>query len=104
MDKTLKRGSITMTESYVVIAFSKEKSEAMPLRRVGYDLNEKSIVGSDGTTYDLSEVARLHTLYGIRVLHASGNAGESVLGAGQIVGVTERSYRAGQRDGGFATS
>ena len=66
MDKTLKRGSITMTESYVVIAFSKEKSEAMPLRRVGYDLNEKSIVGSDGTTYDLSEVARLHTLYGIR--------------------------------------
>jgi len=66
MDKTLKRGSVTMTESYVVIAFSKEKSAAMPLRRVGYDLNEKSIVGSDGTVHDLSEVARLHTLYGIR--------------------------------------
>jgi len=65
-DKTLKRGSVTMTESSIVIAFSKEKSVAMPLRRVGYDLNEKSIVGSDGTHHDLSEVARLHTLYGIR--------------------------------------
>jgi IS605 OrfB family transposase len=66
MDKTLKRGSVTVTESSVVIAFSKEAPFAEPSRKVGYDLNEKSIVGSDGTVHDLSEVARLHTLYGIR--------------------------------------
>ena len=66
MDKTLKRGSVTMTESSVVIAFSKETPLAEPSRRVGYDMNEKSIVGSDGTRHDLSEVARLHTLYGVR--------------------------------------
>jgi putative transposase len=66
MDKTLKRGSVTMTESSIIIAFSKEAQAAEPLRRVGYDLNEKSIVGSDGIKYDLSEVARLHTLYGVR--------------------------------------
>jgi len=66
MDKTLKRGSVTLTESSVVIAFSKEAPVAEPSRRVGYDLNEKSVVGSDRTRYDLSEVARVHTLYGIR--------------------------------------
>jgi IS605 OrfB family transposase len=66
IDKTLKRGSVTMTESSIVITFSKEAPTAEPSRRVGYDLNEKSIVGSDGTFHDLSEVARLHTLYGVR--------------------------------------
>jgi IS605 OrfB family transposase len=66
MDTPLKRGSVTMTESSIVIAFSKESPVAEPSRKVGYDLNERSILGSDGTMYDLSEVARLHTLYGIR--------------------------------------
>jgi putative transposase len=66
LDKTLKRGSITITESSIVIAFSKETRQEEPSRKVGYDINEKSIVGSDGTQYDLSEVARLHTLYGVR--------------------------------------
>jgi len=66
LDKTLKRGSITITESSIVIAFSKETRQEEPSRKVGYDLNEKSIVGSDGTRHDLSEVARLHTLYGVR--------------------------------------
>jgi putative transposase len=66
MDTTLKRGSVTITESSVIIAFSKDAPMTEPSRRVGYDLNEKSIVGSDGTYHDLSEVARLHTLYGIR--------------------------------------
>ena len=66
MDKTLKKGSVTMTESCIVIAFSKEIAATDPSRRVGYDLNEKSIIGSDGTRHDLSEVARLHTLYGVR--------------------------------------
>lgn len=66
MDKTLKRGSVTVTESSVVIAFSKEPLTEQPSKKVGYDLNEKSVVGSDGTRYDLSEVARLHSLYGVR--------------------------------------
>lgn len=66
MDKTLKRGSVTMTDSRIVIAFSKETEAIEPLSKVGYDLNEKSIVASDGTRYDLSEVARLHTEYGVR--------------------------------------
>jgi hypothetical protein len=66
MDKTLKRGSVTMTESSITIAFSKEAPTTEPSKRIGYDLNEKSIVGSDGTRYHLGEVARLHTLYGVR--------------------------------------
>jgi putative transposase len=66
VDASLKRGSITMTESSIVIAFSKEAPSAEQARNIGYDLNEKSVVGSDGTRHDLSEVARLHTLYGVR--------------------------------------
>lgn len=66
MDETLKRGSITMTEDTIIIAFSKETAVTPPLRKIGYDLNEKSVVGSDGTRLDLSEVARLHTEYGVR--------------------------------------
>jgi putative transposase len=66
MDESLKRGSLTMTEDAIIIAFSQEVPQTEPIGRVGYDLNEKSIVGSDGTRIDLSEVARLHTIYGIR--------------------------------------
>jgi len=66
LDETLKRGSVTMTESSIIIAFSKETQAITPLSKVGIDLNEKSAVVSDGTVYDLSEVARLHTEYGIR--------------------------------------
>jgi putative transposase len=66
MDTTLKRGSVTVTESSVIITFSKKIAFTAPKSRVGIDLNEKSAVCSDGTTYDLSEVARLHTEYGVR--------------------------------------
>jgi len=66
MDESLKRGSVTMTENAIMISFSKEVPRMEPVRRVGYDLNEKSIIGSDGTRIDLSEVARLHTEYGVR--------------------------------------
>jgi IS605 OrfB family transposase len=66
MDQTLKRGSVTVTEEAVIIAFSKEIPTIMPECRVGVDLNEKSAVLSDGTKRDLSEVARLHTEYGVR--------------------------------------
>ena len=65
MDQTLKRGSVTVTESSIVIAFSKEIAATDPSTKIGYDLNEKSIVGSDGTRHDLSEVAQTHTLYGV---------------------------------------
>jgi hypothetical protein len=65
MDESLKRGSVTLTESSIVVAFSKETPTIEPSRKVGYDLDERSIVGSDRTSYDLSEVARLHTLYGV---------------------------------------
>jgi putative transposase len=66
IDESLKRGSLTMTEDAIIIAFSREVPLTVPIERVGYDLNEKSIVGSDGTRIDLSEVARVHTEYGIR--------------------------------------
>ena len=66
MDESLKWGSVTMTEHEIVIAFSKETEAVEPLKRVGYDLNHRSIVGSDGTTTNLSRVARLHTEYGVR--------------------------------------
>ena len=66
IDADLKRGSLTMTESSVIITFSKDVTVAEPAGKIGFDLNEKSIVGSDGTKYDLSEVSRLHTLYGVR--------------------------------------
>jgi IS605 OrfB family transposase len=66
MDESLRRGSLTMTEDRIMIAFSKEVLQIQPVRNVGYDLNEKSIVGSDGTKLDLSEAARLHTEYGVR--------------------------------------
>jgi putative transposase len=66
MDTTLKKGSITVTESAIIISFSKEVAAIEPLREVGLDLNEKSLVCSDGTWYDLAEVARLHTEYGVR--------------------------------------
>jgi len=66
MDTTLKRGSVTMTDFTIAIAFSKETAPIEPLRKVGIDLNEKSAVHSDGRRYDLSEVARLHTEYGVR--------------------------------------
>jgi len=65
-DTTLKRGSVTMTDRTILVAFSKETEAVKPLTRLGIDLNEKSAVLSNGTRYDLSEVARLHTEYGVR--------------------------------------
>jgi putative transposase len=66
MDPTLKKGSVTLTEDSIIIAFSKRIPTIMPVSRVGVDLNEKSVVLSDGTRFDLSKVARLHTEYGVR--------------------------------------
>ena len=66
MDSTLKRGSVTMTDRRISIAFSRETPSIELSRKVGYDLNHRSIVGSEETKFDLSEVARLHTEYGVR--------------------------------------
>ena len=66
MDTTLKRGSVSVTDSAVIISFTKEVALCVPKERVGIDLNEKSAVCSDGARCDLSEVARLHTGYGVR--------------------------------------
>ncbi len=52
MDTTLKRGSVTMTDFTIVVAFTKETVAIEPLRKVGYDLNHKFIVGSDGARID----------------------------------------------------
>lgn len=66
VDETLKRGSVTVTESEITIAFTKTTQQIEPIKGLGIDLNEKSAVCSDGTRYNLSEVARLHAEYGIR--------------------------------------
>jgi len=66
MDPTLKRGSVTITETAIMIAFSKEVFARVPSSKVGVDVNERSVVCSNGTCYDLSAVARLHTEYGVR--------------------------------------
>ncbi len=55
-----------MTQSSIVIAFSKVSLTNEPSRRVGYDLNEKAIAGATGLGVTSPRSARLHTLYGIR--------------------------------------
>jgi putative transposase len=62
-DATLKRGSVTLTESTVTIAFSKETAMMEPLSMVAYDINEKNIVPSDGEKYELSHVAKIKNQY-----------------------------------------
>jgi hypothetical protein len=66
LDSDLKRGSGTITENAVLICFSKQTEPIKPTKMLGIDLNERSAVLSDGTKYDLAEVSRLHTEYGIR--------------------------------------
>jgi putative transposase len=62
-DTTLKRGSVTLTASKVTIAFSKETAMMEPLSMVAYDINEKSIVSSNGEKHDLSHVAGVRHQY-----------------------------------------
>lgn len=63
-DSSLKRGSITLTDSTLVLAVSKTASVVEPLRKpVAYDINEKNITGSDGEQIDLSHVAQIKHQY-----------------------------------------
>src|SRR5713226_6846884 len=71
-DKRLKRGSVTITDRGVVIAFSKEIDVMEPLGRVGIDVNERNVTTSETsgatTVYDTSEVAEIKERY--RVIRA----------------------------------
>jgi putative transposase len=48
-DPNLKRGSITLTGSNLVIAFSKEVTEIEPRGYVGIDVNERNVTWADST-------------------------------------------------------
>ncbi len=71
-DSTLKRGSVTITDRTVVIAFSKDIAAAEPLGSVGVDVNERNVTTSEtsGATkvFDTSEVAEIKERY--RVIRA----------------------------------
>lgn len=66
-DPSLKRGSITITDSTVVVAFSKEKAEIEPLGIVGVDVNERNVTTSDSvgntTPYPTAQVAEIKERY-----------------------------------------
>jgi len=63
-NSSLKRGSITLTESTLVLAVSKTASVVEPLRKsIAYDINEKNITSSDGEQIDLSHVAQIKHQY-----------------------------------------
>ncbi len=66
-DKSLTRGSTTITDSTVVIAFSKHFAEIEPDGRIGMDVNEKNVTWSDtkGRTeqVSISEVAEIKERY-----------------------------------------
>ncbi len=65
-DTSIRRGQVTLTDSSLFIAFSKQTVPSIPRGKVGIDLNQRSAVDSNGVRYDLSEIVRLHTEYGIR--------------------------------------
>ena len=66
-DLTLKRGSVTITERGVSVAFSKEVDEVESQGRMGIDVNEKNVTWSDsmGNTEreDISEIPELKARY-----------------------------------------
>ena len=81
-DATLKRGSVTMTDSSVSIAFSRAVKLAEPLGYIGMDTNEKNVTVSatDGWHQkfdELGEVVELKERYGeIRASIARGTRGD----------------------------
>ena len=66
-DPTLKRGSITLTDRTLNIAFSKEIAEIEPLGHVGVDINERNVTWSDTSgrvgIEDTSGIAELKERY-----------------------------------------
>ncbi len=61
LDATLRRGSVTMTDSTIIITFKRKVQEIEVHGKVGFDCNENSLVGftSDGTLlkYDTSQAS-----------------------------------------------
>jgi len=58
-DESLKRGSVTITDSSVLIAFSKEPADMKAVGKMGIDVNEKNVTWSDtsGNTKTHGELA-----------------------------------------------
>jgi len=65
---SLKRGSITITNSEVIIAFSKQVKMVETSGRLGIDVNERNVTWSDTTgrteKEDTLEIAELKARYG----------------------------------------
>jgi len=69
-DKSLKPGSVTITDSVVVIAFSKEVVAVInPGGQIGVDVNERNVTtsntGGATTVHDTSQVADIKERYGV---------------------------------------
>ena len=66
-DKSLKRGSITITERSVIIAFSKETTMFEPTGWIGIDVNERNVTWSDTQGHsepeDISQVCEIKDRY-----------------------------------------
>jgi len=67
-DPTLKTGSVTITESAVIVSFSKDAKETKPIGYIGLDVNEKNVTAATGNCYvrrfdELSEVAEIKERY-----------------------------------------
>jgi putative transposase len=66
-DPGLKRGSITLTDSTLAVAFSRETVEIEPRGRIGIDVNERNVTWSDSSGVvvqeDTSAVAELKERY-----------------------------------------
>jgi putative transposase len=66
-DPALKRGSVTVTDRALAIAFTREAPEIEPLGRLGIDVNERNVIASDtlGNTsvHDTSQVAEFKERY-----------------------------------------
>jgi putative transposase len=66
-DPDLRRGSITLTDSIVAVAFSKETTEIEPRGRIGVDVNERNVTWADSSGVvvkeDTSAIAELKEKY-----------------------------------------
>jgi len=103
-DLTMKRGSITLTESKVVICFSKQVRGIEPRGQIGIDVNERNITWSDSAgavqREDTSEVVELKELYrGIRAKISERTPITTV----ESNGTSSRSMGSGERQDDSAT-
>ncbi len=66
-DKSLKLGSLTVTESGIIITFSKEMAEIQSRGKIGIDVNERNVTWSDSLGHseskDTSQVCEIKARY-----------------------------------------